>query len=339
MVNIFLIPYTALRHLSMALWCGVAGLIAWWLVLTAIVVGGADWPPSWDGPILMCAVSCGVAMASVVGEVNLRRLPMIGRLWRVALAGLLTAVFTLAWYGLWSFVATAVLFSGDAFSADAQDSSLVSLTFRAGAFAMGGFGGGCATAILRKGRGVVSHMAGGLAAGLAAGAVWHLLGSNLASVLSSGDLYLAGAGMGLTWGLVFGLLTWGIPDELYAGWLRVLSPYRYGRRIPVDSLDGRAKERFVGHFPRGLDLYLPLEEGVLELHVSVAMDSRRRYRARGLTLQPTVVRRFLERVDLRYDPARPAPLETELSSGDRIVLGEGETRAELEFIMLPREEQ
>lgn len=339
MVNIFLIPYTAWRHLTMGLWCGVAGLVSWWLVLTAIVVGGADWPPSWDGPVLMCAVSTGVAVASMVGEVNLRRLPVLGRLWRVALTGGLAVVFTLAWYGLWSLLGSKLLFSGAAFAEDAADASLVSLTFRAGAFAVGGLGAGCATGIVRKGRGIVSHMAGGTASGLAAGVVWHLLGSNLTAAISTGDLYLAGAGMGLTWGVLFGLLTWGIPDELYAGWLRVLSPYRYGRRIPVDSLDGRPKERFVGHFPRGLDLYLPLEEGVQEMHVSVAMDREQRYRARGLTLQPTKVRRFLERIDLRYDPARPAPLETRLSSGDRLLLGEGEGQAELEFIMLPKEEQ
>ena len=36
---------------------------------------------------------------------------------------------------------------------------------------------------------------------------------------------------------------------------------------------------------------------------------------------------------------RPAPLETRLASGDRIELGAGEDQAEVEFIMLPREER
>ena len=40
--------------------------------------------------------------------------------------------------------------------------------------------------------------------------------------------------------------------------------YRHGRRIPIDPLDGTAKERFIGHFPRGLDVYLPLEAQVME---------------------------------------------------------------------------
>jgi hypothetical protein len=94
----------------------------------------------------------------------------------------------------------------------------------------------------------------------------------------------------------------------------------------------------VGHFPRGLDLFLPVEEGVLEMHLSVTVDAKRRFTARGLSLYPTQVVRFLERVDLRYDPRRPAPLETELSSGDRIRIGDGTVESELEFLLLPREE-
>ena len=77
----------------------------------------------------------------------------------------------------------------------------------------------------------------------------------------------------------------------------------------------------------------------MEMHLSVAVDDQHRYFARGLSLAPTTVRRFLERVDLSYDPSRPAPLETRLSSGDRIMLGNGARVAELEFLMLPREER
>jgi len=52
------------------------------------------------------------------------------------------------------------------------------------------------------------------------------------------------------------------------------------------------------------------------------------------------VKRFLEKVDLRYDPRRPAPLETRLASGDRIRISTGQDAfAELEFIMLPKEEK
>ena len=62
----------------------------------------------------------------------------------------------------------------------------------------------------------------------------------------------------------------------------------------------------------------------MEVHLSVAVDKDRAYRARGLSLQPTRVRRFLERVDLRYDPQRPAPLETRLSGGGRPAREEAE---------------
>ena len=57
---------------------------------------------------------------------------------------------------------------------------------------------------------------------------------------------------------------------------------------------------------------------------------------RGLSVEPTVVRRFLERIDLRYDHRRPAPLETELRMEDRILLGD-RGRIRLEFLLLPRE--
>ena len=63
-MNIFLLPYTWMRHLAMAFWCGGAGMMAWWLVLTVVVQFGVYWPPSWDGPVLMCAVSAAVASAS-----------------------------------------------------------------------------------------------------------------------------------------------------------------------------------------------------------------------------------------------------------------------------------
>jgi hypothetical protein len=338
-VNIFLVPYTWMRHLSMAFWCAAAGLFAWWAVLTLVVVGpqvslAFDWPPGADGPLLVGTIAAFVAGASVLGEGNLRRQPLLGRIFRVALAVLITELIAQVWYQLWHLIVPALLFSSPARAEDAGDSSLVSLTYRLGAFAMAGAGTGMGPLIVRKGAGWIAHLTGGMAAGLGGALVWHLLGySNLNT-----DLYLPGAALGLVWGFLFGLLSWGIPDELYAGWLRVLSPGRYGRRIPIDAPAGGPKERFIGHFPRGLDLFLPVENGVLELHLSIAVDKQQRYAARGLTLSPTIVRRFLERIDLRYDPRRPAPLETPLSSGDRIQLGTGANSAELEFILLPREE-
>lgn len=332
-MNIRLIPYTPLRHLAMSLWCAGAGLMAWWVSLAFVYYQGATWDPKYDGVILMSAISASVAGAHVLGESNLRRRSPLQMLWRVALAVVLALVFTGVWYGIWHGVLQGLLFS--AWEEDVGDSSLVTLSFRIGAFAMGGLATGTSTLLVRKFRGFVDHMGAGLTSGLCAGAAWYLLSS---TVLGT-DLYLSGAAMGVVWGGVFGLLAWGVPDELYAGWLRVLTPNRYALRIPVDALDGSAKERFVGHFPRGLDLFLGAEDGVQELHVSVYVDGEQRYAARGLGQQPTQVKRLLESVDLSYDPSRAAPLETELRSGDRIRIGNGQQQAEVEFILLPKEER
>ena len=136
-----------------------------------------------------------------------------------------------------------------------------------------------------------------------------------------------------------GLFAWPIPTELYAGWVRVLSDRRLGYRVPVDSPEAPVSERFIGHFPRGLDLYLPVEDGLAELHVSFVRNDRGEYSVRGLSQFPTTVRRFLESVDLHYDPRHPSPLETELSSGDRVGLSDGVHTTWVEFVMLPREER
>lgn len=338
-MNIFLIPYTWLRHFAMALWCGAAGLLAWWIVLTLTVRPGPlihlvpAWPPGWDGPLLLGCMAGMIAMASVLGQGNLERWALWKRASLTLTAGGLAVFFTIVWFNLWHFVEASLIFSGPDHADHASDASLVSLRYRIGAFAMGGLSSGLGPIFVRKFNGWHTHLIGGVAGGLAAAAIWHAV-----NYRNFDDLYLAGAALGFTWGVVYGLFVWGVPDSLYAGWLRVLSPNRYSRRIPIDAPDGGLKERFVGHFPRGLDLFLGAEDGVQELHVSIRVDGKQRYAARGLSLQPTMVRRFLERVDLRYDPRRPAPLETTLSSGDRIRIGSGAQRAEVEFIMLPREE-
>ena len=48
------------------------------------------------------------------------------------------------------------------------------------------------------------------------------------------------------------------------------------------------------------------------------------------------MKRFLEWVRLDYDPRSPVPVETQLESEDRIRMGDA---AEIEFIVLPREEE
>lgn len=333
-MNIFLVPYTRWRHLAMALWCGGFGLMAWWLVLSLTLVGGPKWAPQWDGPILLSTMAAFIAAGSILGEDNLRRRPLLQRLGRTALAAAIAVGNTMLWYWVWTKLVPLVL--PGHWHEDAADASLVSLRYRMGALFMAGMSTGLAGGFVRRFESFVSHIAGGITAALLGGAVWHVLGANFQGLT---DLYLASAALGLTWGFFYGFITWPIPDALYAGWIRVLSPTRFGRRIPIPAPDASPKERFVGHFPRGLDLFLPVEDGVMEMHVSVAVDAKGAYKARGLSLQPTTVRRFLERVDLRYDPRRPAPLETRLDSGDRIVLGQGAQQAELEFVMLPREEQ
>ncbi len=354
-MNIFLLPYTWLRHLSMAYWCASAGLMAWWVVLFGLVVVNLDWPPGLDGPILMATVSMTVAAASILGEANLRRLPIWRRVVTVAtvmgISGVITTIYYYMWHGFTTVVTgfrffhdPSMTFNGAIdYAVDASDASLVSITFRMGAFAMGGLGCGTGCLVVRKFQEPVSHLAGGLSAGLLGGIAWYVSGlpsdASIFVVLApQKDLFLAGALMGLVWGFSFGLLAWSIPDELYVGWLRVLTPNRFARRIPVDGLDGKARERFVGHFPRGLDLFLPIEDGVQELHLSVTVNEKKRYTARGLSQFPTTLRSLLNRVDIRYDPRQPVPVETTLASGDRIVLGEGEQKAEVEFILLPREE-
>ncbi len=332
-MNLFLIPYDWMRHGQVALITAGAALLAWFALMGWFAVFGPFWPLSWDGAFFLTAITASVAGASTLAEGNLRRLHPAWRLSRSLLSGLISGAFALGWYWLWT-TWSGPLILPEAFEDDIADPSFVSLRVRVGAFFMAGFSTCAGPLIVRKGAGLFDHILAGIAAGLAGGAAWHL-----ANFTVFYDLYLSGAICALTWGAVFGLLAWGIPDELYNGWLRVLTPHRYSLRIPIDALDRRPKERFVGHFPRGLDLWLRNQDGCAELHISVAVDEKQVYRVRGLSIQATRVKRFLERIDLRYDPRRPAPLETRLSSGDRIQIGDNEGSAAFEFIMLPREEK
>lgn len=330
-MNIFLIPYTIYRHFAVALVCAGAALIAWWLVLM-LAVGGAPWAPVWDGAAYLGATGAVVSGASLLAEGTLRRT----KLWKRVLftfGGMaVTAGLIVLAHALWSFgLSKAFLQPTNA------DPTLTTLRFRLPEWITVGLSCTAGTLPFRKLKGFFAHVIGGPVSGLAAGAAWYIAGNPLYVV--SDDLYLASAVGSCTLGFCFGLFAWGVPDELYAGWLRIVTETRHGRRIPIDTHGEHVRERFVGHFPRGLDLFLPATEGVMELHTSVLVTKDRVYKARGLTLQPTAVRRFLERLDLRYDSRRPVPLETKLASGDRIVLGPPGNQTVLEFIMLPREEQ
>ncbi|MCP4807568.1 MAG: hypothetical protein GY913_28660 [Proteobacteria bacterium] len=332
-MNIFLVPYTWLRHFQVAIFTGAAAMVAWWVVLTWMVVVGPQWSIGYDGMVLLVAVVAASSGSATLAEGTLRRLHPAWRVSRTALSAAISGGMTAAWYLMWHNVTMPVLMP-EILEADYTDPSLVSLRYRSGIFVMAGLTSSLGPLIVRKGAFILDHLLAGICAGMAFGAAWHV--SNFTAFY---DLYLAGAFGAFAMGGTLGLLAWGIPDELYAGWLRVLKGSRYAHRIPIDALERSHKERFLGHFPRGLDMWLPVEEGVLELHASVVVDAEQNYRARGLTLHSVRVKRFLESIDIRYDPRRPAPLETRLTPGDRLVLGEGKHAVELEFLMLPREEK
>lgn len=361
-MTLHLLPYTIARHLAIGLQLGSAALVAWSVVQLG-VVAGTSWGYhtfgliGWqelDGIVFLSALVVAVTMGSLILQGSL-----VGRSlrWRLGLGTLAAAI------AVPGFVLTHVLFSvllqAGAPHPRLDDPSLVSLRFHLfGWLAAGGWAGlgtlaarSAASSGARRftwardgapaparrpwserATSIFVHLGGGLAAGGLAGAVWHTLGHYPAL---GGELYVASAAGAATFGAVSGGLFWGVPHHRYQGWIRVLSPTRFGWRIPV-SVDGAAAERFVGHYPRGLDLYLPEVDGLAELHCSIVVDDNGQYAVRGLSTAATLVRRSLEAVDLRYDPSRPAPLETPLRNGDRIVLGEGDAETVLEFVLLPR---
>lgn len=338
-MNIYLIPYTWTRHFAVGLFCATAGVLAWWFVLSWVILISPSWAIGWDGAVWLGTLAAVISGTSLLAEGSLRRSPFVWRVASTALAATLSAGITIVLFFIWTQLAPSVLGALIPSAArDLMDEALVSLKYRMVVFVLTGLAIGMATTIARKLASFLSHIGAGLAAGLASAMVWHVVGSTT-FMFGNKDLYAASMLSSLTMGLIFGLFSWEIPDRLYAGWVRVITTSRYGRRIPIDGLDGKPRERFVGHYPRGLDLFMPANEGVMELHVSFLVDEDQSYRVRGMTLQPTRVTRFLEKINLRYDPALPAPKEAELSSGDRIYMGPEGNQTVLEFIMLPREEQ
>lgn len=366
-VNIYLIPYTGMRHVVMGVLLAAAGLCAWWVVLFLQVVV-FPWlyfrfniilSQMLDGFLYVGTLVSVITSGSLLAEGSLRRRPIRWRFFYAALATSIALLVLLVFWGILRLMLP--LFTSDALDELVVDRSLVTLRYRFGVWLASGFASGLGallsrrlhTAVTRRwnwgGRddtgppppqswsdvalSVFYHLAGGLVAGAFAATSWHVPGYFGAL---QGDLYVASALAAAVFGGLFGLLVWPLPEDLYAGWIRVLSYERYGLRIPVPHGDSKPAERFIGHFPRGLDLYLPADRAVAELHASfVHTDGK--YTVRGLSIDPIVVKRMLERIDLRYDPRRPAPLETALQMEDRILLGpKGES--EIEFLMLPKEE-
>lgn len=365
-MNIYLIPYNWSRHVVTALFIGGAATITWWLNLVLVVAvgpwlhaGGSWWTHGFEGGLFVCSLASVISGSSLLAEGLVRRRRFRWQVFYVGLAGFLTLLSTLIFIGIYGLIRPYL--GGEAMGTLLSDSSLVTLRYRLVIWAWAGLAAGLGAFLSRRfqvwvaskgygedgyepsrsstwaelGLDAFHHSGGGLAAATLGAAVWHVFGHYDAVV---GDLYLAAALGSLTWGFLHGAFVWAIPDNLYAGWVRVLSAERFGRRIPLNHVDGTSAERFLGHFPRGLDVFLPSARGVAELHASFVVDSENRYTVRGLSVVPTVVKRFLEKVDLRYDPQRPAPLETELNMEDRIRIGpNGET--EVEFLLLPKEEQ
>ncbi len=367
-MNIALIPYTARRHLVMGMMLTAGGLCAWWWTSFLVVVVNPwlwytlqiqFWSKS-EGWFYLGNLGVAVSFLSVFLEGSLRRRRLR---WRFFWAGFGAFV---TWIGIslgMPFVKLLLpLFTGDLTDRLLADGSLLTLRYRLSSFLLLGVWAGIGPWLARTLHHVItrrttyggrdgegppeaptwgewfgslfSHFAGSSVAGLFAALAWHVPAyyDDLA-----GDLYVSAALAAGTFGCLHGLLVWAIPDDLYAGWVRVLSYERYGLRIPIPHVDGAPAERFLGHFPRGLDLYMPAEAHVMELHASFVKDRDKGYAVRGLSIQPTVVKRTLERIDLRYDVRRPAPLETQLRMEDRVLLGPaGDT--EVEFLMLPKEE-
>ncbi len=177
------------------------------------------------------------------------------------------------------------------------------------------------------------HLGAGLAGGLAGACVWHTAGVNLFY-----DYYLGFSLAAFTLGALVGGLPRGIPEQLFSGWIRVLSRRRFGVRVPIDDPTPAVTERFVGHYPLGLDLHLPAEDGVTEVHCSFRREPDGGYAVRGLSMAPTRLRRPGARADLMFPRNHPAPFAMSLEPEDLVVLGESDSPTVMEFIMLPREE-
>ncbi len=329
-MKLALIPHLWTRHFQAGLFVGGAAVIAWWAVVT-VATAWQPWSVGWDGAMYLGALAAATCGASAFGEAWI-----LGRHhWKQwilpPIAALVAGGIVAGWLGVYTQWAVGWMFEDRVAGAHC----LVSLRYHLLPWVVTGMTVGVVGASVRRLNGLLVHLGAGLVSGLVGGGVWYAVGYAKFTV-GPGDLFYGAALGALAFGFSFAVLAWPLPDHLYVGWVRVLAGGRYGRRVPVDGRDGGARERFVGSWLRGLDIHLP-DPGVAELHASVGVDADQRYRGRGLTLLPTAVLRFLERIDLRYDPKRPAPLETPLHSGDRFVLGESKKTA-IEFLLLPKDE-
>jgi hypothetical protein len=331
----------------------MAGMCAWWVAL--VVVDGshgggrAAWSPDTEGAIFLALVSAAAAVTTLQLEARWERNGLRRRLGAGALAALVAGLGTLGSCALW--FALRRWWGVEPEYGLALRGRLVPWLFAGGWLSL-------ALIAVRVGRYAVDDLqrrwelhamepppplegsrwalAGALAlvgplCGLTAAVVSYTLG------LWLDDLYVAGMGAAWAFAALAGALSWGIPDRAWQPWVMVRVGARPGWRIPLDAADTALQERFIGHFPSGMDLHLPGTDGVAELHLSILARGDADHielAARGLSQRPVTVIRSLERVELAYDPALPAPLETTLRHEDRVRLGDA---AEVEVLVLSRE--
>ena len=326
-MNIRMVPFTWARHIHAALVVMAATLVGYWGLLAVCAVRGPFWSPTADLNVLLGVFGLGAGAGAVLVQGSLESKP--GTWWRKGLLVAALGGFFAAHLGAGLGARLTVMAVPGASEAYGIAPVLSVLKYSLASFVCAGLFFGLLMGWWRKAS-LALYANVGIVCGLGAAMTWHLTAGIV-------DLYAAAAAAAMAWGGAFGLLAWVVPSRLYAGWIRVLSGSRFGVRVRVDG-DGDSSELVAGHYPRGMDLWLPAEEGVREMHLSVAVDAEQNYKARGLSLYPTRVKRSLEKLDLRYDPARPLPLETPLSSGDLLQLGDGQSQTVLEFVMLPREE-
>lgn len=373
-MNIFLIPHNWTRHVVVAFFTGFAPLIVWWLLLNWLVVLGPTlfennllWAPQAEGAILFGLMAGAIAWTNVSAEGGLRRRALAWKILLPLIAGLLAMTLAVLFTIGIELVTPLIVGLGKDSAGMAEivgSPHTTTLSFSIAVWLAAGTVVGVSTLVVRaawgymgflsqyipeKAKGLlevpdnpprvsvwtaINHLIAGPAAALAGAAIWHML-----SHIFLKDLYLASAVGFTTWGFAFGLLAWGVPSDLYAGWIRVLSSHRFGHRIPIDSPEGGPVERVLGHYPRGLDLWVGAEHGVAELHASFVVDNGGAYAVRGLSQQPLSVKRSLESIDLAYDPSSPVPLETDLRMEDVIYIGPKGQQTVVEFILLPKEER
>jgi len=331
-MNRSLTPYAWSRHVSEALVVCAWVVVVWWALVTFLIdLGptlGLVWHPWFDTYLYFGAFSAVIAGSSVaIEQVHLRR-PFMKRTVSSAVAAGIALLVSVSGIAIIRVITGMVV--SDGMRPLVEGGSLVTLRYTVMIWVWAGFATALGPLIVRKGASWRVQIAAGLVAAFIAGAVWHTC-----TRLLFLDLYYASVAGPLVWALFYNSLAWPFPDQIYAGWIRVLSGPRAGHRIPIGE-GSQTIERIIGHYPRGLDLHLGANDGVAELHASVLRRADGSFAVRGLSQSPLLLKRMLERIDLRYDVRRPAPLESDLQMEDCLVLEHNKGSTALEFLLLPR---